>query len=109
MTGNGYFLEKVLAVPGEDLVWTAILKFVCNDPVQWTRVANLLKWKKALQRTTNIPPTSKDGHIQGAVLVSDGVEVVEESQEDIFDVIEAQAIQAQKCNHTSAIEEAPVR
>ena len=102
--GNESFLEKVLPVPGEDLEWTAILKFHCNDPVQWTRVANLLKWKKALPDDHNwyIPPTSKDGHIQGAVLVFDGVQ---ESQEDLFDVIEALAIQAQKCNDTRAIEE----
>ena len=70
-------------------------------------MAKLLKLKKDLPEDHKryIPPTSKDGHIQGAVLVSDGVEVVEESQEDIFDVIEEKAAQVEKCIDITDIEE----
>ena len=77
------FVEKALAVPGEDLGWTAVLRFVCGDTAQLCRVAKLMEWKHTLpeDQMQYVPPTSQDGCAQGAVLVSEGVVVQEDSKE----------------------------
>ena len=54
------FVEKVLAVPGKDLEWTAVLKFDCGDEAQWSRVSRIIAWKKSLPEDQKrfLPPTS---------------------------------------------------
>ena len=73
----------MLAIPGEELGWTAVLRFLCGDPEQLARVAKIMQWKKNLpkEETLYLPPTTLKGKAQGAVLVSDGV-VVEELERE---------------------------
>ena len=88
---NESFVERVLVVPGNDLDWTAVLKFDCGDKSQWNRVARIMEWRDSLTENQKrfIPP-----------LVSDGVVVVEEPKEDIFEVIEEEGNKVEKENGT---------
>ena len=73
--GTESFQEKVLAIPGEELGWTAVLRVAYGDPDQLERVAKLMQWKRNLPEEDIhfIPPTTHNGKTQGAVLVSQGV------------------------------------
>ena len=64
--GSEFFVEKVLAVPGDDLGWTGVLRVDCSDPLQWSRIAKLMEWKKSLPESHKryIPSTSQDGLIK---------------------------------------------
>ena len=46
--GHESFQEQVVAVPGEDLGWMAVLRFRCGDPEQLYRVAKMMSWKHTL-------------------------------------------------------------
>ena len=48
--GPETFRKKVLAISGEELGWMVVLRFLCKDPQQMERVANITRWKKDLQR-----------------------------------------------------------
>ena len=78
--GPESFQERVLAVPGEDLGWTAVLRFDCGDPEQLQRVGKMMEWKRALpeDQTQYVPPTKQEGLVKGAVLVSEWEVVVQE-------------------------------
>ena len=69
----------MLAIPGEDLGWMAVLRVVFEDPEQLEKVTKLIAWKKNLpeDKTHYLPPSNFKGKAQGAELVSDGV-IVEE-------------------------------
>ena len=56
---------------------------MCGDPEQLEHVGKLMAWKQSLpeDQTQYVPPTAKDGQAEGAVLVSDGVVVVQEPQQ----------------------------
>ena len=73
--GTESFQEKVLAIPGEELGWTAVLRVAYGDPDQLERVAKLMQWKRNLPEEDIhfMPPTTLNGKTQGAVLVSHGV------------------------------------
>ena len=88
--GPESFTESALAVPGEDLWWTDVLRFVCGDPAQLSRVAKLMEWKHALpeDQTRYVPQTSQNGEAQDAVLVSEGVVVQEDPKECLDKCVE---------------------
>ena len=76
--------ETVLAVPGAYLEWQGILKWSLTDNERMAVISRILVWKSSLPKEQNqyILPSLTEVYRKGAVLVSDGVEIVPESIQD---------------------------
>ena len=75
--GNDTFATRAVALPGESIDWTAVLSVVIRDVDQTTKMLNHIRGKSELTEaeTHYLPPHMKEGKIQRAVLVSEGVVV----------------------------------
>jgi len=76
--GADLFQTRALSVPGEEMEWTAILRVDISDMDMLTKINKITKEKEKVPEADlhYLPPRILDGHVQGAVLVSEG-EVVE--------------------------------
>ena len=79
-----------------------MLRFHCGGPEQLECVSKMMSWKHTLleDQTHYVPPRSQERVTQGAVLVSEGVVVVQDpveseiaSQTDVISLESSQTIQ----------------
>ena len=82
--GNQLFQSRALALPGEELDWTALLSVNISDREKMSRIIKITEEKENLPEADMhyLPPHVKDGQVQGAVLVSEG-EVVEKTEDSV--------------------------
>ena len=82
--GNQLFQSRALALPGEELDWTALLSVNVSDRKKISRIIKIIEEKENLPEADMhyLPPHVKDGQVQGAVLVSEG-EVVEKTEDSV--------------------------
>ena len=84
--GDELFRSRAIAAPGEQMEWTALLRIDMKDRDMLTKVNTMITQKDQLQEADlhYLPPRVIDGHVQGAVMVSEG-EVVEETEQCIVE------------------------
>ena len=76
--GSVVFKSRALALPGEDMAWTALLSVKVKDRDMTSKMIQFIQEKDSLpeEDTHFLLPHMQGGQLQGAVLVSEG-EVVE--------------------------------
>ena len=80
--GTEVFQSRALAVPGEEMDWTAILSVDISDLDTVVKISRMTREKENLPEADihYLPPRLLNGQVQGAVLVSEG-EVVEKEEQ----------------------------